>query len=393
MLCTLAFLISQAQAQTSEQQVLRPTVQTLMKATQEAYSGKNYDQALGFVNELLKISDLTSIERITTFRMRAAVENTLQNWDAVIETLEVVVDRKELSAIEKWSVLEGLISAAQKKKDYRRVVVWSRVYIDGNGPKSTIRTALVQALSAQNEHQQVVDQVNKFILADSRVQVKTNEQELKLMAIAYKSLNNEAGYADLISKLLSLYPSKIYWKEAVGNIARKHDFNTRLTLDLYRLLESADCLDDSDSYLEMVNHALKNGFPVEAQRVLQKGITGGFFANDDHVKDHNKLREDIQKRVQEDDKLPEIALSAQNSNGLFAIGELQLSKQNWQAAHDAFSKAAALGGVRRENELWLHDSIALFKLGQIAKALQQLKKIQGDETIANISKLWEQFIR
>ena len=118
-----------------------------------------------------------------------------------------------------------------------------------------------------------------------------------------------------------------------------------------------------------------------------------FFANDDHVKDHNKLREDIQKRVQEDDKLPEIALSAQNSNGLFAIGELQLSKQNWQAAHDAFSKAAALGGVRRENELWLHDSIALFKLGQIAKALQQLKKIQGDETIANISKLWEQFIR
>jgi hypothetical protein len=51
-----------------------------------------------------------------------------------------------------------------------------------------------------------------------------------------------------------------------------------------------------------------------------------------------------------------------------------------------------IGAVRRENEVRLHDGIALLKIGLREQALQQFDRIKGDETAEEIAYLWRQLI-
>ena len=385
----LALLAASAWAQAPAQPALRLEVQKPLLGAQEAFGNKQYEQAFKLANEALQVPQLTPHERLMVLRSRAAAANALQNWDVTIESLEEVVGRGSLEAKDRWAMQEALISAAQKKKDLPRVIKWARAYVDDNGPKPVMRSILVQTLSLQGEHRQVIEEMQKKLVLDAQSQMKTGEQELRLMALAYQHLKDEAGYTQTIKRLLALYPTKAYWEDVIGRLANQTGFNPRLELDLYRLLEETDNLEDPDIYVEMVNQALKMGLPAEAQRVMGKGLAQGVLGKGAQEAAHQKLRADVQKKLQEDERVwPQLEKAAKDGNDWAAIGEVLLSRQNWTAAHDAFARALSLGSVRREHELRLHDAIALFKLGQKESARQQLAKVQGDRWATEVASLW-----
>lgn len=388
-LCGLVLAATAVWAQAPAQPALRPEVQKPLLAAQEAFGSKQYEQALKLANDALLVPQLSPYERLTVLRSRAAAANALQNWDVTIESLEEVVGRASLEAKDRWAMQEALIGAAQKKKDYPRVLKWSRAYVADNGPKPIMRSVLVQTLSLQGEHQQVIEEMQKKLVLDAQSQMKTGEQDLRLMALAYKHLKDDAGYTQTIKRLLALYPTKAYWEDVIGRLLNQPGFNARLELDLYRLLEETGNLDDPDIYVEMVTQALKMGLPAEAHRVLNKGFTEGVLGKGGQEAAHQKLRADVQKKLQEDEKtLPQLEKAAKDGNDWASLGDVRLSRQSWASAHDAFSQANSLGSVRREHELRLHDAIALFKMGQLEAARQQLSKVQGDLWAAEVAGLW-----
>jgi tetratricopeptide (TPR) repeat protein len=368
---------------------LRPEVQKPLLAAQEAFSKKQFEQAFKFANDAWAVPQLTPQERAMVLRSRAAAANALQNWDVTIESLEEVVGSANLDAKDRWVMLESLVGASQKKKDWPRVLKWVRAYVSADGPKPVMRSILIQTLSMQSEHRQVIEEMHKKLALDAQTQTKTGEQDLRLMAIAYKQLKDDAGYFEAIKRLLALYPSKAYWEDAIGLLANQPGFNARLELDLYRLLEETNNLEEPDIYIEMVNQALKLGLPAEAHRVLTKGFVAGVLGKGGQEALHQKLRLDVQKKLQEDESaLPQLERSAKDGNDWSAIGEVYLSRQKWMQAHEAFAKAQSIGQVRREQELRLHHAIALFKIGQIDAARQQLAQIQSDPSAQGLAGLW-----
>jgi hypothetical protein len=46
------------------------------------------------------------------------------------------------------------------------------------------------------------------------------------------------------------------------------------------------------------------------------------------------------------------------------VGDVHFSRQNWTAAHAAYTQSIELGGLRREHEVRLHDGISLVQAGQ-----------------------------
>jgi Tfp pilus assembly protein PilF len=101
------------------------------------------------------------------------------------------------------------------------------------------------------------------------------------------------------------------------------------------------------------------------------------------------LRSEAQKRQKEDDVLlPQLEQGAKDANAWAAVGETHASKLSWGAAHAAFERALAMGGVRREAELRLHYGISLFKAGQPSAALAQWQAIQADPTATELAALW-----
>jgi hypothetical protein len=227
------------------------------------------------------------------------------------------------------------------------------------------------------------------IRQDAATGKKTPEAELRTLAVSYRQLKDDAGYMATLKQLLSAYPSKPYWAEVIGRMSQQAGLNTRLELDLYRLLEQTDNMEDAAEYMEMAALALKAGLPSEAVRILNKGFDAGILGKGAEATAHNKLRTDAQKKVREDDALfAQLEKTAKDGASWAAVGDVHFSRQNWSAAHAAYAKAIESGGLRREHEVRLHDAISLIQADQKQAARQQLALVNGDATAVELAALW-----
>ena len=385
----LLFTVAAVQAQASGSIALRAEVHQPLVAAQEALKNNQTEQALSRIREALAVAQLTSAERTLVLRTQAVAALKAQNWDLAIEALELLLSSPEVSATDRLPLLESLISAGQHKKDHAMVVKWARQYLKEGGPKPVVRVLMIQTLAVMGDHKQVVDEMQEKVRLDVAAGLKTPEQELRLLAVSQRQLKDSAGYQSTLRRLLEAYPSKAYWAEVIQRLAQQVNLNPRLELDLYRLLDQTDNLEEAGDYTEMAQLALKAGLPAEALRVMAKGFDVGILGQGAEAAAHNKLRTEAQKKVQEDERsFAQFEQSAQDSTAWAGVGNVYASQLNWSAANVAYAKALAVGGVRREPELRLHHAISLIKAGQKDAARQQLAAVQGDALAVELASLW-----
>jgi tetratricopeptide (TPR) repeat protein len=347
------------------------------------------DQALSLTREALSVSQLTPMERAFVMRTQAAAAVRAKNWDLAIESLEYLVVSPDVPQADKRSMLESLMNASLQKKDNARAVKWGRQYLQDGGTNPGIRLAMIQTLSVMGEHKQVLQEVQEKMRLDAAAGQKTPEQELRLMAISYRQLKDDAGYMSTLKRLVNDYPTKAYWVEVIGRMSQQPGLTPRQELNLYRLLEQTGNMEEVDEYIEMANLATKAGLPAEALRVLDKGFEQGVLGKGADAAAHNKLRTEAQKKSQEDARsFAQLEKSAKDAATWAAVADVYFSQKNWTAAHAAYAKALEFGGSRRENELRLHDAISLFQLGQKDSARQQWGAIKGDVVWSDMANLW-----
>ncbi len=389
LLTGLLFCMMSVQAQAPATVSLRAEVHKPLAAAQEALKNNQPDQALALTREALSVAQLTPAERAVVLRTQAVGALRAKNWDVAIQALEFLVASPDVSVADRLPMLESLMNAGQQKKDHALVLKWARQYIKDGGPKPVIRVVMIQTLAVMGEHKQVVEEMLEKIRLDAAASVKTPEQELRLLAVSYRQLKDNAGYQATLRRLLEAYPSKAYWAEVIQRLAQQVDLNPRLELDLYRLLAYTDNLEEASEYSDMAQQALKAGLPSEAVRVLAKGFDAGVLGKGADAAAHTKLRTDAQKKEREDEQtFAQFEKTAKDSASWTGVGNVYASQQNWTAANAAYAKALALGGLRREQEFRLHYAISLIKAGQKDVARQQLAAVQGDPLAVELASLW-----
>jgi tetratricopeptide (TPR) repeat protein len=140
----------------------------------------------------------------------------------------------------------------------------------------------------------------------------------------------------------------------------------------------------------MANLALKAGLPAEASRITDRAFAEGLFGKGTDAANHQKLKQQIQQRLAEDENaLPALEKSAKDANAIASLADVYASKQKWDLALSHYDKALSMGGLRREAETRLHAGIALFKAGQKAEAIKMWDSAQGDATAVDIAQLWK----
>jgi len=381
----VGLMVSAAMAQGSlRNEVIKPVA-----AAQEAIKSNQNDQALGLLRDALAVPQLSAAEKNMILRTQAVAAMRAQKWPLAVEALESLVTSADVPQTDKRPLLESLINASLQTKDDARIVKWSRQYLQDGGSNGAVHLALVQSLAASGQHAEVVTLMLTKIRQDAATGKKTPEAELRTLAVSYRQLKDDAGYMATLKQLLSAYPSKPYWAEVIGRMSQQAGLNTRLELDLYRLLEQTDNMEDAAEYMEMAALALKAGLPSEAVRILNKGFDGGILGKGAEAAAHHKLRTDAQKKVREDDALfAQLEKTAKDGASWAAVGDVHFSRQNWSAAHMAYAKAIESGGLRREHEVRLHDAISLIQADQKQAARQQLALVNGDATAVELAALW-----
>lgn len=382
---TLGLCVGAAVAQgTLRNEVIKP-----LAAAQEAIKNNQNDQALGLLRDALAVPQLTASEKNMIFRTQAVAALRTQKWTIAMDALESLVTSADVPQADKRPLLESLVNASLQTKDDARVVKWARQYLQEGGTNPAVHQAMLQSLTTTGQHSEVVSLMLAKIRQDAASQQKTPETELRTLALNYRQLKDDAGYIFTLKQLLSNYPSKAYWAEVIGRMSQQTGLNARLELDLYRLLEQTDNMEDAAEYIEMATLAMKAGLPSEAVRVITKGFTAGILGKGTEAAAQTKLLRDAQKKVEEDDALfAQLEKSAKDSASWVAVGDVYFSRQNWTYAHGAYTKAIEMGGLRREHEVRLHDGISLVQAGQKVAARQQLALVRGDVTAVELAALW-----
>jgi len=379
-------------AQAQAQVAIRPEVGKSLQAAQDALKAGQVENALSLSQQVLAMPGITTVEKPIIQRTLAVAALQAKNFPLAASTLENLIQEMpaDTPAAQKRPLIESLLNASQQAQDHQRVVDWARTYLKLEGSNPSVRPVLIQTLSVLKRHDEVVQEVKDKMRLDEAAKLKTAESELRLMAVSQRQLKDDTGYNATLKLLLQNYPSKAYWAEMIPRLARQANFNARFDLDLYRLLEVTGNLEDSIEYSDMANLALKAGLPAEASRTVEHAYSVGLMGKGTDAANHQKLRQQIQQRLNEDDKaLPALEKSAKDANALASLADVYAAKQKWDVAQAQYAKALSMGGLRREAETRLHAGIVLFKAGQKAAALTMWDSVQGDATAVDIAQLWK----
>ena len=391
--CASRWLVSMALGlccvQVMAQESLRPEVYKSLKAAQDAMAAKQSTQALEQASQALALPQLTAFERLAVLRTLAVAAMGVQSWDVATAALEELVQSRAVPDADKLPMYESLVRVAQQQKDYARLVRHAGTYLQAGGGNPVVRTVMVQSLLITGQHSQLVAAMQDFLSTDDAKGRKTPEEDLRALALSQRQLKNDQGYHEALWKLLSAYDKPDYWVEYIARVLNTPGFNNRLELDLYRLSEETGHLEGAGDYIEMAQLALKAGLPAEAVRVVTRGYEKGVLGKGGDALQHARLRDEAQKKMREDDaQFAQMEKMARDGNTLAVLGDVQFSRQNWAAAHEAYNRALQLGGLRRESEVRLHNAISLLRTGQKQAARDMLQTVRGDATTMDVARLW-----
>ena len=374
------------------QGVVQPEAAKSFQAAQNALNAGQAENAIALAQQALSTPGITASERSVIQRTLAIAALQAKKFPLAILTLEAMLQEmpEGTPAAQKIPLIEALLSASDQAQDLSKLVTWARIYFKLEGGNHSIRPVFIQSLVKLNRHEEVIQEVKEKIRLDEASKVKISQNDLRIMALSQRQIKDEAGYNSTLKMLLQNYPSKAYWAEAIARLGRQANFNSRFELDLYRILEVTGNLEDTSEYVDMASLALNVGLPAEAARVVELAFASGKMGQGSAAANHQKLRQQIQVRLAEDDKaLPGLEKSAKDANTLASLAEVYTSKQNWSQANAFFGRALAMGGLRREAETRLHAGIVLFRLGQKAEAAKMWDSVQGDATAVEFAQLWK----
>jgi Tfp pilus assembly protein PilF len=364
---------------------MRPEVAKPLQAAQEAIQAKQPDIALQKIQEARSTPQLTEPEKMFLERLSVVASINAQRFDVASSSLEYLLQSPQLSATDRLTLTETMVSVSQRNKEYAKVVQWARRYTQEGGKNQRVHIMKVQALALQGLHKDVVQEMDDAYKVTG---YQAEESELRIYAFSQKQLKDDGGYISTLNQLVTRFPSKDYWTDLLNTMGRAPGINARIQLDVSRLMEAAGTMEEADDYLDTAQFAIKAGLPYEALRVLDQGQAAGLYKGAT-VANAAKLRQQAQIRASEDDKaLKSLTMASDNGPMLVQLGDVLLSKGQWVEAAEVYQKALSKGGLKREADARLHCGIALIKAKQTEAAKSMLQSVTADTSAVQFANLW-----
>jgi hypothetical protein len=177
------------------------------------------------------------------------------------------------------------------------------------------------------------------------------------------------------------------WAQLVGVAFGAKGMGNSEALYLYRLLYLVGAMKAQD-YKEYGSDAYLIGYPTEAMKALQQGISSGKITSAQASPDLNRSIHDAQA---DEHSLPQIEASAQKSRG--GEQDIKLGEDYWgygryADAEAAARQAVAKGGLKTPWEGPMLIGAAEVAQGKYADAIQTLSQVSGTEAVTKTAHLW-----
>ena len=381
------------------QEAVRPEIGKPLQAANALIKSGKFKDALTKIREVDSVPGKTANETYLIESTRGSAASGAGENDTIIKSFEAVVASGKAPAATQLKLVEALAGAHYRAKDYAATNKWATRYLREGGGNQQIRTLLIQSYFQAGDFANSAKESLADIQADEKAGRTPSEEKLQLLANSYLRQKNTSGYIATIEKLLNYYPKKSLWADVISRLQRKPGFSDRLALDVYRMQLATGNLTATSDFMEMSQLALQAGFPGEAKKVIDEGYTTGALGKGADVDRQKRLRDLVEKRVAENQKVvtgtadETAANAAKDGTALVTLGYNLFTSGQAPKGIALMEAGIKKGDLKRPDDAKLRLGTALVMAGQKAKGVQVLKGVQGADGTQDLANLWVIFAR
>jgi tetratricopeptide (TPR) repeat protein len=366
-----------------------------MSEAEKAFNTKNWDEVLTKVAE----AEAVPVEKtpwdthwIHEFRGRAYLSQ--EKFAEAAKELEPGLASPCMDAADKPARARMLLQIAYRLKEYPKVVEVGNKYLESN-KDADIASYVGNAYYAMDDFPNTRRVMTDVIAQQEAGSKPPEELTYRILQGACIKLKDMACVADQLEKLVTHYPKPNYWQDLMsvlmaGTPTSKP--NNNQLLNMWRLADNANVLEDPSEYLEMAQLAVGQGLPGEALTVLEKGMQKNVFTRASQKEQATQLIGETKAAIALDkstlDKQDASARAKPTGDSDVKLGAAYLSYGDLPKAIEALQRGISKGGVKNPDDAGLLLGIAHLRAGNKAEAQKAFSTVTKDATMARIAKLW-----
>lgn len=391
---SIALVAGLAMSASHAQEAVRPEIGRPLQQAQELIRGSKFREALAKLREADAVGGKTANETFLIERMRGSAASGAGDNETAMRSFEAVLNSGKLSGGDSLKIVEALTGMSARAGAHASTVKYAQRYFKDGGTSGAVRTTLIQAYFQSGDYANAAKESLADVQADQKAGRTPSEEKLQILANSYLRQKNTAGYIDTIEKLLAYYPRKSLWLDVISRLQKKPGFSDRLALEVFRLQLATENLTSTSDYMEMAQLALQAGYPGEAKKVVDAGYAAGALGKGTEVARHQRLKDLVEKNVAENatklssGKAEKEATAAKDGSELIQVGYNFFTSGQQQKGLSLIEAGVKKGGMRRTDDGFLRQGIALIQSNQKAKGVQVLRNVKGQDGAQDLANLW-----
>ena len=370
---------------------VRAEVGKPIQAARDLITAKKYRDALAKVHEAEAVPNLTPYEKFAIDLTRGSAAQGAGDNDVAMSSFESVVASGRLPPSDQLKVIGAIAELHYQAKNYAKAIAWATRFEKEGASDPGIHQVLIQSYYLSGENANAARLLKEQIEADEKADRVPTEEKLQFLASCYVKMNDNAGYVQVLEKLVAHYPKKTYWADLISRVRRKPGYSERLDLDVLRLQLATGNLSKPAEYMEMAQLALQAGFPSEAKKIIDQGYAAGLLGKGAEAERQNRLRDLTNRQATQDASSlgqDSEAASARDGDALVAIGYNYVLNGKTDHGLALMEQGLKQGPLKHPEEAKLHLGLAYAQAGQKAKAVQLLQSVRGNDGTADLARLW-----
>jgi len=360
---------------------------------QKASNAKNWEEVLVKVAEAEAVPvEKSEYDRFWINEFKGNAHANLKNYAEGFKELEAGFKSPCMSEEDKPRRTKILMQLGYQAKNYPQAVEYGKLAVQANpGDLDTINylgNAYFQIDDNQNARVTMADYIGKTEAAGK----VPEEQAYRILQTACLRLKDDGCVTEQIEKLVAHYPKPSYWTDLINSLLRVSKSDNEL-LNILRLADGAQVMNEPSHYTEMAQLAMAQGLPGEAQSIIEKGNQKQVFADSQRERDHaSRILADAKQAVTLDkstlDKQDASARAKTTGDSDVKLGAAYLSYGMNDKAIEALQRGIGKGSVKNPDEAGMLLGIAYLRMNNKEEALKAFQTVKQNPTMVRIAKLW-----
>ena len=251
---------------------LSADVHAPLVAAQDAMGAKDWDTAYASIMQADAVASKTPYDQFMINELGWFVYVQQEQYDKAGAALESVISSGFLSEEDLPARYKPLAQISGQGENYPKCIEYGNKYLATDPTDASMALLVAQCYNLAEDYAGTRTAVQTMINNG----VQPTEDLLMQALIASNELDDQAGIDQALYHLVRMHPEQKYWEDLLNAQLYKQNTDRELR-SIYRLMEETSSLNKGDEFAEMGNVLLTAGFPIEAKRVLERGMAEDIY--------------------------------------------------------------------------------------------------------------------